>query len=62
MPLPIRPALLKAQEQRPGEDVFEEGRLRMERLATENGWLGEDGALRCTNNGCWFITARKPAA
>lgn len=62
LPLPIKPALAKAQAQRPGEDVAEEARLKMLHMATERGWLAEDGSLCCRNNGCWFITARKPAA
>lgn len=62
LPVPIKPAVAAAQVQRPDEDVFEEARLTMLRMATERGWLAEDGALRCTNNGCWFVTAHKPAA
>ena len=54
----LQPALTKAQEQRPGEDVFEEARQRMQQLLTQKGWL-TDAGLRIPNNGCWFITAAK---
>ncbi len=62
LPLPIQPALAKAQAQRPGEDVFEEGRLKMLEMAGQQGWLTEGGDLHCKDNGCWFVTAQKPAA
>lgn len=59
MPLPIQVAVTKAQEQRPGEDVFEEAKQNMKRRLLEKGWLSEDEALRVPGNGCWFISAVK---
>lgn len=60
MPLPIKAAVTKAQEQRPGEDVFEEAKQSMKRRLLEKGWLSEDEALCVPGNGCWFISAVKP--
>ncbi|KAL4452437.1 hypothetical protein ABPG75_008099 [Micractinium tetrahymenae] len=59
MPLPIKPSLEKAQEARPGEDVFEEGRQKMQRRLQEKGWLDEEETVHIKGNGCWFITAKK---
>lgn len=60
--LPAAPqeALTKAQERRPGADVFGEARGRMEALLSGNGCLTPEGDLRCRDNMLWFITARKP--
>lgn len=60
MPLPIKAAVQKAQEERPGEDVFEEARQRMEAALRQHGWLGDDGSMSSLHNSCWFITACKP--
>ena len=55
----LQVAVTKAQEQRPGEDVFEEAKQNMKRRLLEKGWLSEDEALRVPGNGCWFISAVK---
>lgn len=62
MPLPIKPALTKASEARPGEDVFEEAHLKMAAALQQNGWLTEDDSLHCRDNACWFVTAQKPSS
>jgi hypothetical protein len=56
----LQEALTKAQEKRPGEDVFEEARGKMQALLSANGCLTPEGDLCCTNNLLWFITAKKP--
>lgn len=60
MPLAIKAALTKAQEARPGDDVFEEARLKMQQMLVAGGWLNEQEALSMQAS-CWFVTARKPA-
>jgi len=55
----LQPALTKAQQARPGEDVLEEARLKMRERLAAGGWLTEEGALHIKNNGCWFATASK---
>lgn len=53
MPLPIRPALAKAQEARPGEDVFGEARAKLARQFSERGWLTEKGDFHSEGNLAW---------
>jgi hypothetical protein len=57
--LPLQVAVTKAQEQRPGEDVFEEAKQKLKRRLLEKGWLSEDASVRVPGNGCWFISAVK---
>lgn len=58
--LALQPSLDKAQAARPGEDVYGEAQQEMERRLVAAGYLDGEGVLRIKNNGCWFITARKP--
>lgn len=60
MPLPIKAAVSKAQQQRPGEDVFGEARQKMQALLSANGCLTPAGDLDCCTNSCWLISAKKP--
>jgi len=56
----LQAALTKAQEGRPGEDVFGEAKLKMQERLQAGGWLGTDDALHCRDCFCWLISAVKP--
>ncbi|KAI7836751.1 hypothetical protein COHA_009389 [Chlorella ohadii] len=60
MPLPIKPALTKAQAARPREDVFKEAHNKLKQEFMQRGWLKDNGDVLSPNNLTWFITARKP--
>ncbi|PRW57037.1 methyltransferase type 11 [Chlorella sorokiniana] len=60
MPLPIKPALTKAQQARPDDDVFQEAHDKMAQEFRQRGWLTDTGDVLSPNNMAWFITARKP--
>lgn len=60
MPLPIKPALTKAQQARQGEDVFEEAHQKLVAELRRRSWLTDKGDVLSPNNLAWFITARKP--
>ncbi len=51
---------MKAQEGRPGEDLYEEAKAKLEGVFREAGWFREDGVVEMPDNRCHFITARKP--
>lgn len=53
MPLPIKPALTKAQAERPGEDVFQEAHQKLVQQMTERGWLTAKGDVLSPNNLAW---------
>lgn len=56
----MQAAVSKAQQQRPGEDVFGEARQKMQALLSANGCLTPAGDLDCCTNSCWLISAKKP--
>lgn len=53
MPLPIKPALTKAQAARPGEDVFQEAHNKLKRELMQRGWLKDNGDVLSPNNLTW---------
>ena len=53
MPLPVKPALTKAQAERPGDDVFQEAHQKLAQQLTERGWLTAKGDVLSPNNLAW---------
>lgn len=53
MPLPIKPALTKAQQARQGEDVFEEAHQKLVAELQRRRWLTDKGDVLSPNNLAW---------